>query len=356
MIYLATFNIMILIRYALTRARSLSAQIYVPFLVFLFLFSAFRFEVGCDWSGYLNQYYNYAFLPYSEISGSREPLWIGLFKLQAFLGLPYPWINVFSSLIFFMGLHAMARRQPDPLAFLVLLFPILIINMPMSGIRQGTAIGVMFMAFIAFNDRALLRFILLTLIAASLHASALVFLLLAPLVKGGYSRNRLILAGLLAIPGSLLLMTGEAAEVATSRYVETEIDAAGAAFRVGLLVLTALYFFLFLRRKWARVFPEDFKLVMIGALMMMGMIVLLPVSTVIADRLAYYLIPIQAIIFSRITHLPWKKDRGVHGAFPYVMLLAVFVVWTSFSNHFNQCYLPYQTWLFGYPSSVLYTL
>ena len=70
------------------------------------------------------------------------------------MGLPLPSFAIsLSSAIFFLGVHVLARRQPDPLGFLVLLFPILIINMPMSGIRQGAAIGLLCIAFVAFIDR-----------------------------------------------------------------------------------------------------------------------------------------------------------------------------------------------------------
>lgn len=354
MMYLAVFNGLILLRVAVKDAMRLRGQLYVPLLILLFLFSAFRFEVGCDWTGYLNQYYRYGSIPFSDVWNNREALWVSIFTLQTSLDLPYPWINVFSSLIFFVGLHAMARRQPDALAFLVLLFPILIINMPMSGIRQGAAIGMMFLAFNAFTDRALFRFLAFTIIAAGLHSSALVFLLLAPLVNGGYSRRRLFLAVVLAVPGSLLLMSGEAADVATSRYVDTGRDAAGAAFRVGLIGLSGLYFLLFLRRKWRVEFPQDFKLAMIGALVMLAMLSLLPVSSIIADRLAYYLVPIQAMMFARIPFLSLRKDRSLHIALPYIITLAVFVVWTSLSGHFKQCYIPYQTWIFGFPENITY--
>jgi hypothetical protein len=349
MIYVAVFNGLILLRYSLMRMVSLRGQLYAPLLATLFLFSAFRFEVGCDWTGYLNQFYVYGSLNFAESLVQREGLWTSLFVFQNWLGLPYPWINVFSSLIFFYGVHVLARRQPDALAFLILLFPILIINMPMSGIRQGAAIGMMCIAFAAFIDRSLWRFVLMTVLASLLHSSAIVFLLLAPMVTGNYSRQRLFLSLLLVIPGALVLMSGEAAEVATSRYIGTGVDAAGAAFRVGLLMLTAVFFLLFLKRKWATTFPDDFKLVMIGALMMAAMFVLVPISSVIGDRLGYYLVPIQAMIFARIPFLPIRQNRAVYVALPYLGLLTVFVVWTSLSGHFQQCYLPYQTWLFGYP-------
>ncbi len=49
MLYLTTCAGLILLRF--TKAQSF----YYIVLVALFLFSAFRFKVGCDWSGYLNQ-------------------------------------------------------------------------------------------------------------------------------------------------------------------------------------------------------------------------------------------------------------------------------------------------------------
>lgn len=355
MIYVAVFNLMVVLRLALANATRMRGQLYIPLLIAFFLFSAFRFEVGCDWTGYINQYLIYSLPNFYEVwSLPRETLWVSLFIFQAWLELPYPWINVFSSLIFFVGLNAMARRQPDPMAFLVLLFPILIINMPMSGIRQGAAIGIMFFAFNAFVDHKTLRFVILTLIAAGLHSSALVFLLLAPLVSGPYSRKRLLLAVCLALPGSMLLLQGDAGEMATGRYVGTGIDAAGAVFRVGLITITGAYFFLFLRRKWQAQFPADFKLAIIGALLMLGMFALLPLSSVVADRLAYYLLPIQAMIFARLPFLQIRNDRAIHVTFPYVLLGVTFLVWSSISWHFAQCYLPYQTWLFGFPEEVIW--
>ena len=53
-----------------------------------------------------------------------------------------------SSFTFFFGAHYMAQRQQNRIAFLILLFPVLIINMPMSGIRQASAIGALCIAFV----------------------------------------------------------------------------------------------------------------------------------------------------------------------------------------------------------------
>src|SRR5690606_32265754 len=152
------------------------------------------------------------------------------------------------------------------------------------------------LAFGAFTDRRLVRFVIWIALAAGFHASAIVFILLAPLV-GGDSRRRVALALALALPGASLIASGENADVAVSRYVNTGVDAFGAAYRTGLLFLSGLTFFLFLRKQWDVAFPRDYKLAGLGALMMLAVFPLVAASTVIADRMGYYLIPVQAMIF-----------------------------------------------------------
>jgi len=349
MIYLALYVGLILLRMSLAQNSAMRKSAYFFIHGLLFIFSAFRYQVGCDWGGYYHQYLSSADFDWSSIFEIREPIWWAILSWIQAKGLPYPVVNIVSSAVFFAGLHVLARRQPDPLGFLVLLFPILIINLPMSGIRQGAAIGLICIALTAFIDRRPLRFALWVVLAAGFHASALIFVLLLPVATGRYTRGRLIIAAILALPGAFFLASSEAAEVASSRYIDTGIDAAGAAFRVGILGLSSLYFFLFVRRKWLLAWPKDYSLASIGAIGMALALLLLPISTVIGDRFGYYLIPIQAMIFARLPYLPFRKDAGLHSALPYLGLLLVFAVWSQLSGHFQQCYLPYRTWIFGFP-------
>lgn len=349
MLYLGLTNLLFMLRYALAGRGIARVQIYHPILFGLFLFSAFRYQVGCDWSGYYFQYIGTAHFDWSTLANIREPIWWAILAWINESGLPYPVANIISSAIFFAGVHVLARRQPDPLGFLVLLFPILIINMPMSGIRQGAAIGLICIAFTAFIDRRPLKYATWVALAAGFHTSALIFMLLLPVATGRYTRGRLMLAAILALPGASFLASSEAAEVATSRYIDTGVDAAGAAFRVGILGLSALYFFMFVRRKWMSAFPRDYSLASIGAIGMALAFLLVPISTVIGDRLGYYLIPIQTMIFARLPFLPFRRNAAFHSAAPYLGLLLVFTVWSQLSWHFEQCYIPYQTWIFGFP-------
>ncbi len=345
--YASIFIFLVSFRFFLHNQEKLRKQLYPGFLFLVFIFSAFRFEVGCDWSGYLNQFRVQGFSTISEALERGEPLWWAMIEGLHSLGLSYPWLNVASALIFFSGIHVLARRQPDPLGFLILLFPILIINIPMSGIRQGAAIGIMCIAFASFIDKKLLLFVAWTLLASTFHSSAIVFILLAPLVAGELTKTKLTLAIILAIPGVLLILSGNAAQEAINRYIDAGYDAAGAAFRVGILSITGGVYLLVLRKGWDDAFKKDSNLVALCSMIMVLLIVIMPFSTIIPDRLGYYLIPIQAIIFSRIPYLPIKSSKKLYSSMPYLLLVLVFLVWTYFSRHFEICYVPYSTWLFG---------
>lgn len=345
MIYLVIFLILVVFSYADPR------RLYWPLLIALYLFAAFRFETGCDWGGYLNQYLVQGALPFEEVLIDPEPLWNLVLYFQQAAGIRYPWLNIFAATVFFVGIHQIARRLRSPFSFLVFLFPILIINMPMSAIKQATAIGVLSFAYIAFTDKRVFRFVALVAIASLIHNSAAIFLLLTPLVAGEITKRRLFLAAILAIPGMVALLGTAGAEQATERYIEQDIDAAGALYRVLLLSMTGLAY-LYMRNKGWLANGEAFRrLKHIGAMMMVACLVLLPVSTVIADRFGYYLIPIQAIILANFRYASLPHFPKLIIAAPYLILLLTFGVWTTYSNHFQLCYVPYESWLFGYPNS-----
>ncbi|EKJ98730.1 hypothetical protein RBSH_05953 [Rhodopirellula baltica SH28] len=352
MIYLVIFALLIALRYFAGADPQSNQRGYRVVLAFLFVFCAFRFEVGADWTGYLNNYRIQRWESFGEAVERRNPSFWVLNEIVHQLNLPYPWVNVFVAVVFFTGLHCFAKRQNDPLGFLVLSFPVLIVNMPMSALKQAIGIGFVCIALTAYLDKRLFRFVFWVLVGGSFHGSALIFLPLIPLVKKELTQRDLFQAGVLALPGLIALAFSSEAEVMQSRYIDRSREAAGAIFRIALLVATGLFFYFYAREYWKKLFPSDYRLAGLGALMMLAVAPAILVSTVIGDRFGYYLIPIQLMIFSRF---PILFRNTSHARFlstaPYAGLFIFFFAWTSMSWHFEVAFLPYQTWLFGFPDS-----
>jgi hypothetical protein len=353
MLYIFIFIGLILLRYSLLGHKTLQWQLYPPVLLLLFIFTAFRFQVGCDWSTYNQIYEAFDQITEAGLIALREPLWWVLMGALNKLNAPFVWVNVMSASIFFFGIDKLARKTPDPLAFIIMLFPILIINIPMSAIRQAAALGFLCYAFAAFLEKKQLKYIFLTIIATGFHTSALLFIPLVIFIDGKNSYKRIIVAILIELPLLGLMWLSSYAESKSKAYVGSGYDAEAAIFRSGILAITALVFFLFYKNKWKEKFPYDYNFIHISSLAMLANFFIVFFSTVISDRLGYYFITMQAIIFARLPMFERSQFRIFFIAAPYIGLLVVFLVWTSLSPHFNSCYLPYQTWLFGLPRTIL---
>jgi EpsG family len=308
----------------------------------LFVFVGFRWQVGCDWGGYLNIFEITRQSSVEEAASGREP---GFALLNVFLhnlGLDYFYVNVAGSFLFFLGLYLYARRQENPLAIVALSFPVLIVNMPMSGVRQGIAIGFLMIAINAYRDGRRWLYAGTVLAGATFHQSALIFLGLAPLIRLPKTVATVGFAIILTAPAVYYAATG-AASFYVERYGESGAAAAGAPYRTALLALVGLAFFVILNKRWRQKFPDDYEITAIASALMIASLPLALYSSIMGDRFGYYLIPFQIVALERIAVL-FKNDRmnPIYTAAPYVGLLVFFVLWIAYSPLFADCYLPYQ--------------
>lgn len=341
MIYILVYVSLLLSGFVSRGNRSLRNQLYYVWIFGLFLFVGFRYRVGCDWGGYLAIFETSRIY---ETSSTTEQAFWRLNSLLHYLQLDYPYINVISSGLFFIGLHQIAKRQPDRLAILILSFPILIINLAMSGIRQAIALGVLCFAFNAFVDMSVVYFVLFTLLATTFHTSSGAFLMLTPFVRGRFSRQRIILGAIIAMPGIYYLLTSEAYEFYSRRYVGTATEAFGAPFRTGLIALTGAAFLWYLDRKWKLLYTKDYKFIKLTSYLMVAVFPFSFLSSVGGDRFGFYLAPIQYIVLARIPFLIKGPNADMFAVVPYAVGGVTLLTWAMVSSLFEACYLPYQTW------------
>ncbi|MDC3316425.1 EpsG family protein [bacterium] len=343
--YLGLHFFLMLSAWAGTHGRQIAHSLYYFLLTGLTIFVGFRVNVGCDYHTYQHHYSFGADGAFLKATTGMDPAYWLLVSALNYMSLHSQAINVVASIIFFLGLGSLAKRQPAPLHFLAFCFPILILNMPMSATRQSMAIGLMCLAFVALVDRRVVLYFFWTFAAATFHSSAAVFLFLLPFIRNKITLKSLVYGLVFIVPLIAVLAQTDAANQADSRYLQSGPDAAGAIFRLAILTLTGMLFFVFLSPPWRQNFAGDYHLVKIGSLMMIGVFGLYFASSVIGDRFGYYLIPIQAIIFSRISFLDLGRMRRAYTYLAYTVLTATLIVWMSFSWHFSQCYVPYN---FGY--------
>lgn len=149
-----------------------------------------RWNIGPDWKSYKAIFESTRLFNFGQAITRSDA---GFYTLNWALGqldAPFWVLNFACGTVFTIGLTAFCGRQPNPwLAFLVA-FPYLVIVIAMSALRQSVALGFLFLALNAYEDGRLNRFLILALIAAAFHGSAL---LMIPLCLLSYSKsNRVV--------------------------------------------------------------------------------------------------------------------------------------------------------------------
>lgn len=157
---------------------------YVPILfsiLIVVIFTSIRGDVGQDTSNYL--------LMYNDIANYKDKLEPGFYYIALFFtsfGFHFNFF-IFVTTVFSVAFYYFTILKFVPRKFVVLSFVIIFCDMYMyfniSGMRQGIALSICLVSsYFAFRRKALI-FVLIVLFAATVHKSALVFLVVYPLLK-----------------------------------------------------------------------------------------------------------------------------------------------------------------------------
>jgi hypothetical protein len=273
-------------------------------------------------------------------------------------GFDYSGFNLVTTAIFFIGWTKFCRSHPNPLEALAFSFPVLIIHMAMSAVRQAVALSFIMLALSAFADRKRVAYFLYVCLAATFHYSAVIFIPLG-FVIGKRPRISSIIVYCAAGLVSISFFAPSSVEVYQTRYVGAGAtqtnEALGGVVRVSTVTAAGLMFLLLLGRRWQAFFPKDYDLYRILSVATLPLIPITMFSSVIGDRVGYYLVPTQLGIFARARYLAATPGMGrLLSASAYFILLCFLAVWVTFSPIASQCYLPYDNYLFGESSAKRY--
>jgi hypothetical protein len=307
-----------------------------------------RRAIGCDWGSYVAKFNTIRHEELGYALGTTDPAYALVNWLVGQVGLGIHAVNVVCAAIFVLGLVLFCRRQPSPLLAAAVAVPYLVIVVSMGYTRQATAIGLMMLAYNAFADRRRWVFLLFVLLAATFHRSAVAFAPLAafvPSARAASTPAKAMAVALVAAASSLFLaiFVGGHVERYASAYVLSEYESAGDLPRIALNGTAAVVFFLYSRR-WRRFF-DDAPLYGVLSAAALATIPLMVVSSVGADRLSLYLIPLQMAAFSRLPDLVHPSLRLPARLGVALSYAAVLFVWLTYGHH-ATCWVPYRSSLF----------
>lgn len=316
---------------------------------FLFLFIGGRNEVGCDFNAYVARY---------ETLYPRTVGWLDAFQMEESgfhlvniiardLGLGFAGVVMICGAVYSFALVRFSRLAPRPLMFVAIAFPILVVQLGMSGMRQAMATAFLMLAYLAFARRRSLPTAAWIFVAYMFHESAIAFLPLAMLARRQVSTKYIIGALVVLAPLAGWLL-GDRLSVYSDRYVEQiygENSSNGAWLRYGIALLPFLLF-LWKRKLVERAYPKLYPVLWLFSLATVAVALVGAVSSVALHRLTFYLLPVSLLALLCVTESAFSaSSRRLALVLPLLMYAAYIGVWFMLSRHGTSCYIPYQNWL-----------
>jgi len=317
-------------------------------LLFLLFFMGTRYEVGCDYKGYLNRYENTSV--YSSIFdaiGSPEPAFRFLEIFTKTTGLPFVWLTFISTALAVTCYWVFLKNTAKPMLILALLFPIMMTQLGMSGIRQAIAVGLLLVAATSFMNGRRITTALWIALGAQFHISVAVFLPIALLAGREISLRQIVAAALLLSPIALLLV-GDRIDTYQDRYIDEiygDQSSAGASYRYILNFVPAALFIYF-RKTVRSKFPREYQILFIFAIATLALSPLIVLSTFALHRLNFYVMPFTIMMAVYMIYcIPTYRERMLTLLIPIGAYGGYSVLWQMSSYHYQVCYANYQSFL-----------
>ena len=348
-IYLLFYGLMASAAF-LVRSPRRSWHLAVVTGVFLALFMGSRHEVGCDFDAYAARFEWMYPAGVGWLDGFR--MGEGGFHLVNILARDFEWgfhgVVMICALVYAWCLVRFARLAPRPMALIAIAFPILVVQLGMSGMRQAMATAFLMLAYAAFTQRRQWATAVWVVIAYLFHESAIAMLPIALLARRQFSAKYLV-AGIFLLAPVAGWLLGDRLEVYNDRYVDQiygESSSNGAWIRYAVAVLPFVVLW-WKRRLVQAAFPTLYPLLWLFMLITFALALVGGVSSVALHRLTFYVLPVSLLALLSVVECAFaKSSKRLAWTLPFLVYGGYIASWFLLSRHGNSCYIPYQTWLF----------
>ena len=311
-------------------------------LVLIALAIGLRFEVGGDWSHYIDDFKFAQVADFGQVMSFGDPGYEFASFVVAQGGGTMWMLNLVMAMIFVIGLYLLAREQPLPWLTVLVAIPYLVIVVAMGYTRQAVAIGVLMAGLAALQRNGnIFQFAIYVMVAALFHRTAVTLL---PIVIFSARRGLVInvIGGLLMSYALYSLFLDHSIDGFIRGYVKARYNSSGAAIRLAMDLVPAVIVLGAGRRLGL---SDDQRKIWyafaLTTLVALAIFAVSPSSTAV-DRLALYLIPMQLVVLPRAAAMIGNQrvGRGVVVAY----LFAIQFTWLNYAV--NAIYwVPYKDYL-----------
>jgi hypothetical protein len=320
--------------------------LWLSVMIALTILIGFRFYVGGDWGNYYWQVERATGAPFSEAFALRgDPLFALLNWLSGNLGFGVYGVQIISGLVFSFGLIKLCLTLPRPFLGLTVAIPYLVFVAALGYSRQGLSIGICMYALTLLSKEKKLYFLILILIAASVHKSAIILL---PML-GMYSKQNKIITLLWLVGSSAIaffVFIYSYIEFLVFAYLESEYNSRGALIRLLMGSICGLIFIIFTKKfKMQESEKKIWIFYSYAALILFLAMFVSPGSTAL-DRIGLYFIPLQLVVLSYLPEL-FDVKKKISQLLKFLIVsycTMILMVWLFFSDSAFR-WLPYKSFL-----------
>lgn len=165
-------------------------SLFFVYFLFIAFIIGFRYEIGGDWFAYLRHYEETIHVDFLSALKMGDPAYMGLNWLSSHLNLGIIGVNVVCGVVVASALIYFVMNQPMPWLGLIVATPYYLIIVSMGYSRQSVAISFVMLAYTQWNKEPW-KYIVLVLVGALFHKTAIFAIIFAPMILNGSLRVKL---------------------------------------------------------------------------------------------------------------------------------------------------------------------
>ncbi len=317
--------------------------------IFIFFFCAFRFNIGGDWKRYDQLFRENIDYDLIDAISFKEPI----FQLISFVTFNFGnnifFQNLILAVIFFLSIIPFLISRKNPFLSLLIFMPMGIYILHMGYIRQSIPLSFLCLSIYLFERNQIFKSYLFTLLSYGFHMSSIIFYPFLLFKKSLSTRLfSIFLLISFAMPVILYLYSASGINIFNinninlirSYLIKNESVSIGVFYRIIPSLIAFLVFIIYLKN--FKILNNYGILQFFSILFVITFCLIFFGFTTLADRINFYLIPYQVLIFNEFYSM-YERNSKLKLLSISFMYFAILIIWLTLSDYSQSNWQNYST-------------